>query len=936
MKKLLVCMCLMCIVHLANAQDLTLWYDKPAATWTEALPVGNGRLGAMLFGGINDDHIQFNEETLWTGGPRDYNKRGAYQYLDTIRTLLFAGRQKEAEDLAGREFMGLRSADGDRRAWENKVLSVLKLKNNPSQILYNDKSWKEINMPAYDGWEAAGMEGMDGAVWFRKTFVLPDAYAGKALLLDLNKIANKDLTYLNGTLIGSQNDDKERQYNIPAGMLKKGTNTIAILVLNYNGKGGLLGYKDTTKQIGLRRSMQDNILVPLNGQWKYFVQDNNVPAVGQYQAAYQPFGDIHFLFNQNSADISGYKRSLDISDAVASVTYVSKGVSYKREYIASAPDQVLAAHFTADKASSISFEAALNSPHKTFDVSVINKQTIALRIKVKDGALKGSAFLSVNVKGGTVLVEDNKIVINRADEATVYLSANTNFKNYKDVSADPDKLAAATISKSGRKTFQQLRAAHIEEYQKYFNTFSISLGSSTGKASMDQAPTDQRLKQFATSNDPSFLALYVQYGRYLLISSSRPGTQPANLQGIWNDLLSPPWGSKYTTNINLEMNYWPADLLHLSPMEQPLFQMIRELSVTGSKTAREYYNAPGWVLHHNTDLWRGTAPINASNHGIWVTGGAWLCDQLWQHYLFTQDKAFLKDTAYPIMKNAALFFNSFLTRDPVTGYLVSAPSNSPEHGGLVAGPTMDHQIIRNLFKSVIAAGQILNTDATLRDTLIKKYDQVAPNQIGKYGQLQEWMQDVDDPKDKHRHVSHLWGVYPGTEINWEHTPDLMKAARQSLIYRGDEATGWSLAWKINLWARFKDGNHTYKMIQMLLRPANGGAGSYTNLFDAHPPFQIDGNFGAAAGVGEMLVQSHTGTIELLPALPDALPDGEIKGICARGGFVLDIKWNKGALESLAVKSNAGEPLKLLYKNKRINISTNSGNTYQFNGSLQQL
>jgi alpha-L-fucosidase 2 len=460
-------------------------------------------------------------------------------------------------------------------------------------------------------------------------------------------------------------------------------------------------------------------------------------------------------------------------------------------------------------------------------------------------------------------------------------------------------------------------------------------------------PTDERIEKFASSDDPSFVALYLQYGRYLLISSSRPGTRPANLQGIWNDLLAPPWGSKYTTNINAEMNYWPAELLNLSPLHEPLFTMIGELAEAGKKTAKLHYDAPGWVLHHNTDLWRGTAPINASNHGIWVTGGAWLCHHLWEHYLFTQDKEFLKNKAYPIMKEAAIFFNSFLIKDPKTGWLISTPSNSPEQGGLVAGPTMDHQIIRDLFKNVIAASELLNVDDAFRKTLKDKYKKIAPNQIGKYGQLQEWMQDVDDTTNRHRHVSHLWGQYPGNEINWDETPELMKAARQSLIYRGDAATGWSLGWKINFWARFKDGDHAYKLIQMLLSPAGGssggepsmggtGAGSYPNLFDAHPPFQIDGNFGGAAGIGELLIQSHTKYIDILPALPSALPQGEVKGICARGGFVMDIKWKDNQLQQLTVTSKAGLPLLLRYNGKEINMKTTKNSIYKFDASLQQL
>jgi alpha-L-fucosidase 2 len=383
------------------------------------------------------------------------------------------------------------------------------------------------------------------------------------------------------------------------------------------------------------------------------------------------------------------------------------------------------------------------------------------------------------------------------------------------------------------------------------------------------------------------------------------------------------------------MNYWPAEALNLSPMHEPLFEMLKELSVAGKQTAKDHYNAPGWVLHHNTDLWRGTAPINAADHGIWVTGGAWLCRHLWAHYLFTQDKNFLQKTAYPIMKEAALFFNSFLIKDPKTGYLISTPSNSPEQGGLVAGPTMDHQIIRGLFNNVIAASMILNVDSAFRNTLKEKAKQIAPNKVGKYGQLQEWMNDVDDTTNKHRHISHLWGAHPGNEINWDETPELMKAAMQSLLYRGDAATGWSLGWKINCWARFKDGGHAFSLIQMLMSPASGGAGSYPNLFDAHPPFQIDGNFGGAAGIGELILQSHTKYIDILPALPAALPNGDVKGYCARGGFVFDIKWSNGKLQELSVTSKAGQSLLMRYNNKVVNIQTTKNTVYKFDAAFDQ-
>lgn len=925
-------------VKINAQQDLTLWYRQPAKEWVEALPIGNGRLGAMIFGGVKQDRVQFNEETLWTGYPRNYNKKGAYQYLDSIRGLLFAGKQQQAETLAGREFMGLKSDDGDRDAWLKKVVAVLQLKENPSLKNYNDRSWRTIKMPSYDGWEVQGLEGLDGAVWFRKTFTAPDDWVGKDIKLDINKVADQDFTYVNGQLIGTQNNPDARDYTIPASVIKKGENTVAILVINYEKRGGLLGYKDTTRPISVYPVGAEQNKISLNGAWKYFIQDDELPAVGQFQAAYQPFGDLLLNFTIDESKISNYKRSLDLSNAVATTTYSLNGVNYKREYITSAPGQVIAVNLSANKNKSINFEASLASAHKKFVVEKSGTNIIKLSVKVKDGALNGVALLEATVKNGTVKFVGDKLIITNADEATLLIAAATNYKSPNDISANPYAACVSALQKVKSQSYAQLRAAHVKEYQKYFNTFSINFYD-VKNAANNQAgsglPTDKRLEQFASSNDPFFVSLYLQYGRYLLISSSRPGTRPANLQGIWNDLLAPPWGSKYTTNINAEMNYWPAEILNLSPMHHPFFQMTKDVSETGKETAKQYYNAPGWVLHHNTDLWRGTAPINHPNHGIWVTGGAWFTYHLWEHYLFTQSKIFLKDTAYPLLKSASEFFNHFLVKDPATGFYISTPSNSPEQGGLVAGPTMDHQIIRALFENTIQASEILNVDAGFRRTLQEKLAQLAPNKIGRYGQLQEWLQDVDDTTNKHRHVSHLWAVYPGRDINWETSPDLMKAARQSLLYRGDAATGWSLGWKINLWARFKDGNHTYKLIQLLLSPAKGGAGSYPNLFDAHPPFQIDGNFGGAAGIAEMLVQSQNSLIDLLPALPDALPNGELRGLKARGGFEVDMSWKNEVLQSVTIRSNAGLPLVVRYKDKEIKLQTIKGGIYKFNESLER-
>lgn len=935
-KKYFIVILFLLSVKAGLTQDLKLWYRQLAIKWTEALPIGNGRIGAMVFGGVNEDHIQFNEETLWTGGPIDYNRPGAYRYLDSIRQLLFKGKQKEAEALAEKEFMGTKSAEGNKEAWLKNVLENKK----PATEKFDDSKWKTMHVPSYEGWEAEGFEGLDGAVWLRTSFELPASWIDKDIQLDINKIRDYDLTYVNGKLIGTQNNADARNYVIPANVLHRGKNSIAVLVINYFDKGGIAGYKDTTKHIGIYPISNKDSKISLNGQWKYFIQNDDPPAVAVYQASYQPFGDLFLQFKNVSA-YENYKRELDISNAVASTSFSSNGIHYRREYFVSQPNQAVVIHLTSDKKASINFEALLNSPHKKFTVTKINNHTISLYVKVRNGALHGESYLRVITKSGTVKVDEGKLIISNADEATLYLTAGTNYKNYKDVSADAKAPCFNALKSLSGKTFQQIKSAHIKEYQKYFNTYTINLSTSKVSASVNpplggRGATNIRIEKFATSNDPSFVALYQQYGRYLLISSSRPGTMPANLQGIWNDLLTPPWGSKYTTNINLEMNYWPAELLNLLPMHEPLFDMIKELSRSGKETAKDYYHAPGWVLHHNTDIWRGTAPINASNHGIWVTGGAWLSRHLWEHYLFTQDKSFLKNKAYPIMKEAALFFNSFLIKDPVTGYLISTPSNSPEQGGLVAGPTMDHQIIRTLFKNVIAASEILNEDASLRNTLKEKYKKIAPNKIGRYGQLQEWMQDVDDTSNKHRHISHLWGAYPGNEINWDETPELMKAARHSLIYRGDAATGWSLGWKINCWARFKDGNHAFKLIQMLMSPAASGEGSYPNLFDAHPPFQIDGNFGGAAGIGEMLLQSHTKYIDILPALPDALPNGEVKGLCARGGFVMDMKWQDGKLKYLKVLSKAGMPLLLRYDGEIKSITTTKNGVYKFDALLQSL
>lgn len=924
----------------AQNPDLKLWYKQPSQKWTDALPIGNGRLGAMIYGDATNEHVQFNESTLWTGFPRDPAKKDAVKYLPQIRKLLAEGKQKEAEDLADAHFMGKKMYEEGYDSLKNSWLKTVRQNTAPATADFNDRNWKEIHLPATEGWERIGLddlEGLDGAVWVRTSFILPKNWEDKNMVLELGRIRDQDFTYLNGKLVAQgEGISKNRKYVINAADLKPGKNVLAIQVINFYDKGGLIGKKGAEHSFMLHPEGDDQAKpLLLSENWKYWIQNDNPPPFPQYEASYQPFGDL-FIHLQNQSSVQNFRRELDLNNAVSKVSYSSNGINFTREYFSSFPNQVIAVHLTANKSGSISFNTSLRSPHKNFSVKKVDERTIALSLKVQDGVLTGASYLRAEAVHGEVKVLGDSISIKNADEVTLYLTAATSFKNYQDVSGNPDALCKQVLQNIQHKKYEQIKTAHIQDYQKLFDTFSINLGD---KNSMD-LPTDERIRQFSKATDPALLSLYVQYGRYLMISASHPGSPlPANLQGIWNDMLTPSWGSKFTTNINLEMNYWPSESLNLSSCAQPLFNFTDELAKAGQKTATDNYGAPGWVLHHNTDIWAATAPINSPTHGIWVSGGAWLCQQLWEHYLFTQDKNFLQKQ-YPVMKAAAQFFNQFLVKDPKTGWLISTPSNSPEHGGLVAGPTMDHQIIRSLFKNCIAASEVLHLDEAFRKTLQEKYKQIAPNQIGKLGNLQEWIEDKEDTTEKHRHVSHLWGIYPGTDITFKE-PKMMQAARQSLIYRGDEGTGWSLAWKVNLWARFKEGDHALMLMDKLLSPAEGASGSerggvYHNLFDAHPPFQIDGNFGGAAGLAEMLLQSQMVYLDLLPALPKALPNGEVKGICARGGFVLNFNWQNGKLKRVEVQSKTGNNCVLKYGEKQISFSTQKGKTYVLDGNLKRI
>jgi len=742
------------------SEPLSLWYRQPARQWVEALAVGNGRLGAMVFGGVAQERIQLNEDTLWAGGPYDPANPDALEAWPKVRELIFAGQYRQAADLVGQRMMARPLA----------------------------------------------------------------------------------------------------------------------------------------------------------------------------QMPYQCVGDLLLTFADANA-ATDYRRDLNLDTAVATVAYTIDSVRYTREVFSSPVDQVIVIRLTADKPGRIAFTAGMKTPQKA-SVSTESPNTLVMqgvngsssRIA---GALTFQARVAVSTSGGRIVPGDGQIAVADADSALLLIAAATSYKSYKDVSGDPEALTQETIAKAGAKSFDSLLKDHVAAHQELFRRVTLDLGTTAAAG----RPTDERIRDLNKENDPQLAALYFQFGRYLLISSSRPGCQPANLQGIWNESMSPPWQSKYTININTEMNYWPAELTNLGECVEPLVAMVMDLTDTGARTAKTMYNAGGWVTHHNTDLWRASAPIDGPHWGMWPTGGAWLVLHLWDHYDYSRDKEYLA-RVYPAMKGAAEFFFDTLVEEPTGKWLVTCPSLSPENGhpfgtSICAGPTMDMQILRDLFTNCIHAAEILGVDENFRKQAAATRERLAPNQIGAAGHLQEWLEDWDmkAPERHHRHVSHLYGLHPSDQIHVRTTPDLAAAARKSLEVRGDEATGWGIGWRLNLWARLHDGEHAYKILTMLLRPER----TYPNMFDAHPPFQIDGNFGGTSGIAEMLLQSCAGEIELLPALPQAWPSGSVKGLRARGGFELDIQWKDGKLVNVTVRCLAGGSCRLRYGAVTRDLTLAEGRTAQWDG-----
>lgn len=641
--------------------------------------------------------------------------------------------------------------------------------------------------------------------------------------------------------------------------------------------------------------------------------NQNITAAQLHGSMYQPVGYLLLSFQGHSSYMD-YYRELDLEKALFTATYNVDDVKYKREVFASQPDQVIVMRLTASQPGMLTFSASMSSSllktRNVLDPNTLEMTGLSSTHESVTGQVKFDAHVRILNSGGSTEVATNKINVTNADEVIILISIATNFVDYKTLTADETEKCISYLTAAESKSYTELLNNHVAAYQNYFNRVNLTIGST----SFSDVPTDERIKNFSSTKDKELVAMYYQFGRYLLISCSQPGGQPATLQGLWNDQVSPPWDSKYTININTEMNYWPSDKCNLTEMSEPLIQMVKELSEAGHQTAQTMYGCDGWVTHHNTDLWRICGVVDGAYWGMWPMGGVWLSQQLWEKYLYSGDLTYLQ-SVYPVLKSACEFYLDFLVEEPKHKWLVVCPSISPENNpsvhstSICAGSTIDNQLLFDLFTKTIRAASILKTDSTLMVDFKKILNQLAPMQIGRLGQLQEWMDDWDSPSDHNRHVSHLYGLFPSNQISPYTSPELFNAARTSLVYRGDVSTGWSMGWKVNFWARLQDGNHALKLITnqlTLVDPANPTTGgTFPNFFDSHPPFQIDGNFGCTSGITEMLLQSHDGAIHFLPALPDDWESGEVNGLRAYGGFEVNFNWSGGQIQKIVIKSILG-------------------------------